>query len=350
MTALATLLADRIREDGPISIASFMAECLMHPVHGYYTSKTPFGAKGDFITAPEISQMFGELVGLCLAQSWLDQGSPTPFTLAELGPGRGTLMVDALRATRGVPGFHAALHLVLHEGAPALRAEQARALHAFSPRWIDSIDALPEAPLFLIANEFFDALPIHQYIADGSEWREKVLGLQDETLTFGLTDSKPRPDLTAQFGTLPAGSVVEVSALSQRYMSTIQNRLSKHGGLALIVDYGDWHSAGDTLQAMKAHGFADPLASPGEADLTAHVDFKALAQLWQPCHYTTQGAFLTALGIAARTTRLAQSLADAALENHLAAYRRLTHDAEMGSLFKVLALTGPNAPKPPGFA
>lgn len=355
MTALADLLAARIRQDGPISIATYMAECLTHPQHGYYTGKevvgqTPFGAKGDFITAPEISQMFGELVGLCLAQSWLDQGAPPAFTLAELGPGRGTLMADALRATRSVRGFHAAMTLVLHEASPALRSQQAQALGSYTPTWIDSINALPKQPLYLIANEFFDALPIHQYTADPAGWREKLVGLQNDKLAFGLSEPKPRPDLMARFGPLPAGTVVEYCPLAQAYIGTIQNRLHQHGGLALIIDYGDWRSNGDTLQAVKSHAYADPLAAPGQADLTAHVDFEALAGQWQPHHYTRQGAFLTNLGIAARTTRLAQSLTGDALENHLAAYRRLTQDAEMGSLFKVLALTGPDAPKPPGFA
>ncbi len=355
MTALADLLAARIRQDGPISVATFMAECLTHPQHGYYTGQevvgqTPFGAKGDFITAPEISQMFGELVGLCLAQSWLDQGAPKPFTLAELGPGRGTLMADTLRATRGVPGFHAAMKLVLHEASPALRAQQRHALSGYNPTWIDTIDALPDAPLYLIANEFFDALPILQYTADTAGWREKRIGLQDDRLAFGLSDPKPRPDLTARFGPLPVGSVVEHCPLAQTYIGTIQHRLRHHGGLALIIDYGDWRSNGDTLQAVKSHVYTDPLAAPGQADLTAHVDFEALTGLWQPHYYTPQGAFLTNLGIAARTTRLAQSLTGDALENHLAAYRRLTQDTEMGSLFKVLALTGPDAPKPPGFA
>lgn len=349
MTELADLLMARIGQDGPISVATYMAECLMHPQHGYYTSQTPFGAKGDFITAPEISQMFGELIGLCLAQSWLDQGAPARFTLAELGPGRGTLMADALRATRAVPGFHAAMQVVLHEASPALRTQQAKALSGYNPLWTDDIAALPDQPLYLIANEFFDALPIHQYVADLAGWRERLVGVQDGALVFGLSEPHSGANLTARFGQETPGTMVEVCPMAHTYISVIQTRLAHHGGMALIVDYGGWQSKGDTLQAMQAHAYTDPLQAPGQADLTAHVDFAGLVGDWRPYHYTTQGAFLTALGIGARTARLAQNLAGAALENHLAAHRRLTDGTEMGSLFKVLCLTQRNASVPPGF-
>lgn len=348
MTPLAALLAERIGHDGPMTVANYMAECLMHPAHGYYTTRPPFGAKGDFITAPEISQMFGELVGLCLAQAWMDQGAPARFTLAELGPGRGTLMADVLRATRAVPGFHAALRVMLHEASPALRAEQAKALTGYTPEWIDDIGDLPEQPLFLVANEFFDALPIHQYVKQNGHWHERLIGLSAGQLAFGLA-----PDGTgfdSRFAEDPEGSVVETCPAAAPYMRAIKERLSRHGGLALIVDYGGWRSKGDTLQALKDHAFSDPLAEPGRADLTAHVDFEALAGDWPAQRYTTQGAFLTALGIDTRAARLAQALSGAALENHLAAHRRLTGATEMGSLFKVLALTGPDAPPPAGFS
>ena len=350
MTALADILIRRIREDGPMTVASYMAECLLHPEHGYYTTRPPFGAKGDFVTAPEISQMFGELIGLYLAQSWLDQGAPSPFTLAELGPGRGTLMADVLRATRGVPGFHDALHLVVHEASPALRAVQAETLRGYQPHWIAEIGALPDQPLFLIANEFFDALPIHQYQRTRGQWHERLIGLQADHLAFGIAPDPTNGGPGPQFAGEPEGTVVETCPQGRPYMATIQHRLQAHGGLALIVDYGGWRSKGDTLQALKSHAFTDPLAEPGRADLTAHVDFEALAAGWAPYRYTTQGAFLTALGIEARAARLAQGLTGPALENHRAAHHRLTNDAEMGSLFKVLALYGPSAPPPPGFA
>ncbi len=350
MTALAETLKRRIRADGPMTVAAYMAECLMHPTQGYYTTRPPFGAEGDFITAPEISQMFGELMGLCLAQSWLDQGAPAPFTLAELGPGRGTLMADILRATRAVPGFHAGMRLILHEASPALRDVQKATLQGYAPEWIEDVSALPDQPLFLVANEFFDALPIHQYVRLGGLWRERLVGLQGGDLAFGLSPD-PTPAAPApQFAADPDGSVVETCPAARPYVAAITQRLARHGGLALIVDYGGWRSKGDTLQALKDHAFADPLAEPGRADLTAHVDFEALALGWPAAHYTSQGAFLTALGIDARAARLAQGLSGAALHSHLAAHRRLTDAAEMGSLFKVLGLSAPDCPPPPGFS
>lgn len=352
MTPLADHLAARIRTEGPMSVAAYMAECLLHPTMGYYTTQTPFGSKGDFTTAPEISQMFGELIGLCLAQVWLDQGAPAPFTLAELGPGRGTLMADVLRATRGVAGFHAAARVVLVEASPRLRALQANALAPHDVTWAEDSAALPEAPLFLIANEFFDALPIRQFVKDASGWRERLVGLAGDDLTFGLSEPAPSPALDARFADDPPGTLVELCSQADTHIGEIARRIATHGGLALIVDYGGWHSKGDTLQALKAHAFRPPLADPGQADLTAHVDFQALALAagGLRAHYTTQGAFLTALGIDVRAARLGQRLTGDALQNHNAAHHRLTDDTEMGSLFKVLGLTRPDAPPPPGFA
>ena len=351
MTPLARILAERIAKDGPMSLASYMAECLLHPDHGYYTTQTPFGAAGDFTTAPEISQMFGELLGLALAQYWLDLGQPSPFTLAEFGPGRGTLMADVLRATKGVPGFHAAMQVVLLEASPRLRTVQAETLQSGAPQWIDRPSDLPNQPLFLLANEFFDALPIHQYQRDSTGWRERLVGLQGDKLTLGLSTTKETAELDARFADYSPGAVVELCPQALPYVTAISDRIARHGGLALIVDYGGWRSQGDTFQAVKAHGFADPFAEPGQADLTAHVDFEYLAQASPLAHsYTPQGAFLTALGIDARAARLAARLTGAALENHTAAHRRLTDPAEMGRLFQVLGLYRPGAPLPPGFA
>lgn len=349
MTALADLLMRRIAASGPMTVADYMAECLLHPAHGYYSTRDPFGRAGDFITAPEISQMFGELLGLALAQSWLDQGSPAPFTLAELGPGRGTLMADVLRATRAVPGFHAAARVVLVEASRALRAVQAATLGAAS--WIDTADQLPQAPLFLLANEFFDALPIRQYLRTPEGWRERMVGLAGGTLTFGLSPPIPCPD--PRFATDPTGTLVETCPQAAPVMQALADRISRHGGAALIIDYGGWRSRGDTLQALRAHAPDDPLAHPGEADLTAHVDFEALALAAPAIAHsalTGQGTLLQRLGIDQRAERLAAGLAGAALDSHLAAHRRLTHPAEMGSLFKALAFHPPNTPPPPGFA
>ena len=351
MTPLARLLAERIRETGPITVADYMAECLLHPVHGYYTTRDPFGTAGDFTTAPEISQMFGELLGLALAQSWLDRGSPTPFTLAELGPGRGTLMADILRATRGVPGFHAAAQVVLVEASPVLRQKQQKTISRgddLGLRWIEAAGDLPEQPLFLVANEFFDALPIHQYQFVKGGWHERLIGLQDGALAFGLAEGPTLPG-TMAMRQHEEGMVIEENRIGRFMMRQVHHRLYHHGGVALVIDYGDWRSRGYTLQALRRHAFEDPLAHPGEADLTAHVDFEPLAEN-QHHFYTTQGTFLTRLGIDARAERLAQSLTGERLESHRAAHRRLTHPEEMGSLFKVLAVTSAGAPPPPGFA
>lgn len=351
MTALAELLKARIAATGPITVADYMAECLLHPEHGYYTTRPPFGTQGDFTTAPEISQMFGELLGLCLAQHWLDTGQPAPFTLAELGPGRGTLMADVLRATRSVPGFHAAAQVMLVEASPRLRAVQAATLAPHAVEWRDAAGDLPEQPLFLLANEFFDALPVHQYQRDPQGWRERMVGLRDGHLTFGLSEPMARPDLTTRFPNDAPGTVVELCPLGWMHMGNVAHRLRHHGGLALIVDYGGWGSKGDTLQALKDHAFADPLAEPGQADLTAHVDFAALARVADLPHACIpQGALLRALGIEARAARLASRMSGQPLESHLAATRRLTDPAEMGELFKALAVYAPGAPTPPGFA
>lgn len=351
MTPLEALLIRRIRATGPIRLADYMAECLLHPQHGYYTTRPPFGAEGDFTTAPEISQMFGELLGLALAQAWLDRGAPAPFTLAELGPGRGTLMADILRATARVPGFHAAAQVVLVEASPALRDRQRATLGTHPVTWADTAGDLPEAPLFLIANEFFDALPIRQFTRDAAGWRETMVTAPDR-LAFARAAPAPIAALDHRLADTSPGEVVEICPAAAPIMAEIASRIARHGGVALIVDYGGWRSRGDTFQALRHHAFADPLAAPGEADLTAHVDFEALAQAAAPCAgaCVTQGALLAALGIAARSAALAARLTGPALESHLAATRRLTDPSEMGTLFKALALHAPGTPPPPGFA
>jgi len=350
MTALAALLIDRIRQDGPIPVADYMAECLLHPVHGYYTTRDPFGTAGDFTTAPEISQMFGEVFGLALAQAWLDRGAPARFTLAELGPGRGTLMADILRATRGVPGFHAAAQVVLVEASALLRRAQADTLAPHSATWIDRVEDLPDRPLFLIANEFFDALPIRQFQHDAVGWRERLIGLRNGRLTFGLSDPLPQVPAAPAFVDAAPGQIVEYCPQAPRIMAEILHRLRQFGGMAYVIDYGGWRSRGDTLQALRRHAFDEPLAHPGEADLTAHVDFELLAAGAAAHAYDSQGAVLERLGIAARADVLARNLTGPALDSHLAAHRRLTHPQEMGSLFKVLAVSGTRFPPPPGFA
>ena len=352
MTPLAALLIRRIAQTGPISLADYMADCLMHPLHGYYTTGTPFGAAGDFITAPDISQMFGELLGLALAQAWLDQGAPPRFTLAELGPGRGTLMADVLRATRAVTGFHAAAQVTLVETSSQLRTQQRQALGTHPALWLNSAQDLPDAPLFLLANEFFDALPIRQFTRHALGWCETMVGLADGQLCFGKSEPVDIAALRPRLTDTTVGDVVETCAPAAAIMATIGARITQHGGMALIVDYGGWQSRGDTFQALRGHAFADPLAAPGRADLTAHVDFAALADACAPARsaYTTQGAVLCAFGIHARAARLGQQLTGDAQTLHAAATHRLTAPEEMGQLFKALAVFPPHAPVPAGFS
>lgn len=352
MTALADLLIRRIAATGPLTLADYMADCLLHPDHGYYATRDPFGAGGDFTTAPEISQMFGELLGLCLAQTWLDQGAPAPFTLAELGPGRGTLMADLLRATRTVPGFHAAARVTLIEASATLRSIQRRTLGDHPVIWADSVEALPEAPLFLIANEFFDALPIRQFTRQREGWAETVVGLDGDRLSLGRTPPAPLAALEHRLSDTAPGDIVEICPAAAPIMARIGGLIARHGGAALVIDYGGWQSRGDTFQALQDHRPTDPLAAPGRADLTAHVDFAALAHAAPPARASRmieQGALLQRLGIDQRAARLATSLTGAAQESHLAAHRRLTDRAEMGSLFKALAVYPPHRMPPPGF-
>ncbi len=352
MTPLAEILTRRIAATGPISVAEYMADCLLDPRHGYYATRDPLGARGDFTTAPEISQMFGELLGLALAQSWLDQGAPAPFLLAELGPGRGTLMADALRATKSVPGFHAGMALHLVEASPALREKQAEALRGFAPHWHGRIDTLPEAPLFLVANEFFDALPIRQFVRDPAGWRERQVALLGGRLGFGLSAPAPLAALDHRLEDTRAGDVVETCPSAGPIAAEVGRRIDAHGGAALVVDYGGWRSAGDTLQAVRGHAYDDPLAHPGEADLTAHVDFEALARAAAPAAHSAlvaQGVLLERLGITERARALAARLDGPALEAHIAAHRRLTHPEEMGRVFQSLAIFPRTVQPPPGY-
>ncbi|MFY0680880.1 MAG: SAM-dependent methyltransferase [Thalassovita sp.] len=350
MTAMLDHLQRRIALSGPMTLADYMADCLLHPTLGYYTTRDPLGTQGDFTTAPEISQMFGELIGLSLAQCWLDQGAPSAFVLAEAGPGRGTLMADILRATAAVPGFHAALRLHLIEASPALQEKQREALAGFEVTWQSELSALPEHPLFFVANEFFDALPIRQFVRDGQEWRERRVQMQEDALGFALGGAAPEQALAHRLEDTKDGDLVEICPIGQTIAAEVGRRIETHGGAALIIDYGDWRSQGDTLQALKAHRYIDPFDAPGDSDLTAHVDFEALASA-APCAHSKlvgQGVFLERLGITQRAQALAARKSDQALQDVIDAHRRLTHPTEMGTLFKVLGLFPSTQTPPPG--
>lgn len=346
MTALGRRLLARIAAHGPMTVAEWMAECLLDPAGGYYATRDPLGAAGDFTTAPEISQVFGELIGLCLAQAWIDRGRPSPVRLVELGPGRGTLMADALRAARatGLPEA-ATLHLV--EASPALRAVQAETLAAHAPAWHAGLEEVPEGPVLLVANEFLDALPVRQFVRDGAAWRERMVTARDGAPAFGLSPPVAPDGLSHRLRDVPEGAVVECRPAAEPLMAEVERRIAAAGGAALVIDYGGWRSLGDTLQAVRSHAPADPLEAPGEADLTAHVDFEAVARAaprLAASAMTPQWAFLERLGATERARRLARGLEGAELEAAVAAHRRLTHPDEMGTLFKAMGLWRPGDP------
>ncbi|MBS7545789.1 class I SAM-dependent methyltransferase [Ancylobacter oerskovii] len=358
-TPLASALAARIAADGPLTVADFMAECLFHPRHGYYSTREPFGRAGDFVTAPEISQMFGELLGLWAADAWMRLGAPSPFVFAELGPGRGTLMADALRAARVVPGFLDAARLVLVEASPRLRDVQRAALAGHRIEWADRVEDLPAGPLILLANEFIDALPVRQFVRTPEGIAERMVGLDAEgALAFGLRPGA-RLDAADEHRLLatPAGALLEICPLGRSVAAHVGARLPRDGGAALFVDYGHAGGFGDTLQALRAHAYDDPLAHPGEADLTAHVDFAALAaaaranggRAFGP---VGQGELLGRLGLEARAGRLKRDASPEAAAAIDAAALRLagTHEQGMGTLFKALALVHPHLGAPAGFA
>jgi len=347
-------LKDSLRElialEGPITVERYMSLCLRH----YYATRDPLGSAGDFTTAPEISQMFGELIGLWMLEVWNGVGRPTDCRLVELGPGRGTLMADLLRATRLLPDFKAAATVHLVETSPSLRRKQQAALDpsGFSVHWHDRIEDVPPGPTLLVANEFFDALPVRQFVGTERGWCERLVGLEGERPIFGL---RPEPE-PALGKPLKPGDILEWPSASIDVMSELARRLARDGGAALIVDYGYWGPAfGDTLQALKAHKPVDPLGEPGEADLTTHVDFHRLvqaaaAQGVRPHGIVTQGDFLLSLGIEARGSALkarAKPVQAADIDRALA---RLTERGPtgMGDLFKVLAVTHEGIEAVPG--
>jgi NADH dehydrogenase [ubiquinone] 1 alpha subcomplex assembly factor 7 len=358
---MAAHLRQRIAREGPLTIAAFMEEALVHPRFGYYTTRDPLGVAGDFTTAPEISQMFGELVGAWCAVAWQALGSPDPVSLIELGPGRGTLMTDLLRATRSVPGFAAAVRLHLVEISPALRARQQATLATVPlgapPVWHRSLASVPEGPLLLVANEFFDALPIRQFQKTEGAWRERLVdttasGKFRFVLSAPLSSDAPIPPILRR---APEDAIVEVCPPALDLADAIATRIFRDRGAALIIDYGHADSAvGDTLQAVKGHAYRSVLDRPGEADLTAHVDFAALAHAARAAgaHVlgpVSQGAFLERLGIGPRARALAPKAAPEPAAEVAAGCQRLTDPEAMGALFKVMAITAPNTAIHEGF-
>ncbi len=362
MPTLSHHLRRRIADDGPMTVADYMEGALAHPRLGYYMGRDPFGRDGDFITAPEISQMFGELIGLWCAVQWRAMGEPNPVNLVELGPGRGTLMADVLRAGRGIDAFLESISLSLVEISPALKGLQEETLlgagdvqGAQSLRWLSDFSEVPDGPILVIANEFLDALPVHQFQMTPSGWRERLVGIDGDGFRFTLSETPPGGDVIPS-GLKDAGdgAIIEVRPAASALIRDLARRLTSHPGSALFIDYGHGQTAsGDTLQAVKGHHYQDPLVDPGTADLTAHVDFGALgpaaadagARVLGP---VSQASFLNTLGIATRAEALAAA-APAHKPDIESGLQRLTSDQGMGRLFKVMALTSPGMAPPPGF-
>jgi SAM-dependent MidA family methyltransferase len=354
---LRAVLAERIRREGPMPVGRFMAACLDHPRYGYRHKPQSIGRAGDFVTAPEISQVFGELIGLWCAVVWEAMGKPAPVRLVELGPGLGTLMRDALRAARAMPGFLAAASVHLVEVSPPMRHLQRQALAPASApagqpppvAWHDTVEEVSPGPAIVVANEFLDALPIRQLVYDGEAWRERVVALApDGHLAFATGG------IVAFRSDAPAapGAIAELRPGEDALLASLAGRPAPL--VALLIDYGPAEAAlGDTLQAVRQHAYVDPLADPGTADLTAHVRFAAVAAKARAAGLTadgplTQAEFLGRLGIVERTARLMAANPARAAEIE-AATQRLVSPGGMGRLFKALAVRSPGLPAPPPF-
>lgn len=345
----------QITTTGPMSVATYMGLCLTHPTKGYYKGDDPLGAKGDFITAPEISQMFGELIGFHLVSVWQQMDEPKSFNLLELGPGRGTLMADILRVACRAPGFRDALKLKLFETNPALTVQQRNRLESYEPQWLENFEQFDTGPILVVANEFFDALPIRQFIRKPDGWHERMVGLADGKRVFGLSPTPtPAEAMPTAIENAEPDSLFEVCFAGSEVMSRIAKAVSKQGGSILAVDYGYARTqTGDTLQGVRNHAYADVLEEPGETDLSAHVDFGVLAAVAREIGLAvqplaTQGEFLTRLGIVERANALSGANPGSA-EDIRTARDRLVGKDQMGDLFKVFCAHSPGL-IPPGFA
>lgn len=357
--SLGAKIARRIRAEGPLSLAAYMAMALYDPELGYYTTRPAIGAGGDFITAPEISQIFGELVAVWCALVWQQMGCPDPVVVAELGPGSGALAADLLRAAGTLPEFRRALRLHLVEISPALRADQQRRLGNAEVIWLSRIEDLPDGPLLLVASEFLDALPIRQMVRKMRQWAERMVALDPEG-RFVFVDGPENPLLSllvpsALRDTSPPGALFEVCPSAAVLAATLGARLARSPGAALFIDYGRSESAvGASLRAVSGHHAAAPLADPGHADLSAEVDFAAFAEAAKSAGARAYGPipqtnFLQALGAVPRLSVLSRAASSAQRERLENGLFRLLDPQQMGFLFKVMVLTSPELPAPPGF-
>lgn len=354
MTSLKDRLLRMIAADGPMPLSTYMTLCLHDPEHGYYATRPGLGR--DFITAPEISQIFGELIGLWAAESWAQIGTPNPVILGETGPGRGTLMNDALRATRGLAGFHAALDLRLVEASPALREVQTLHVSDVQPRFASSIADLPHGPTILIANEYLDCLPARQFVYDGAEWRERVVGVSENHthLIFGLSVDRAPEDAFPSDPKSKIGAVEFQPGLEELIETLAARGQAGQPLIAVFIDYGTIDPAPqDTLRAFQNGAQINPLAAPGESDLTVDVDFGRLKRLAERHGLSVfgpidQGSWLLSLGAEKRLNQLAQSANDGG-QSLYEGVKRLVDPAEMGSSFKVIALSNIDSLSPAGF-
>lgn len=353
MTPLAEKIVNLIQQTGPLKISDYFALCLSDPDHGYYQRREPFGQSGDFVTAPEISQLFGEMIGVFLVQAWQAQGSPEKTRIVEIGPGRGTLMSDALRViARLAPDLYAGATIHMVETSARLRDVQRQTLVRIKQRinWHDAFEEIPAGFTLMVANELFDAIPIRQFVKTPQGFCERVVGLDDTgNLAFGLAPGGLDTTLLPiEAERVPDGEIFEVSPARSAVMQAVAAKMVRDGGTALTIDYGHLITGfGDTLQAVHQHEFDPPLARPGEADLTSHVDFQVLAEVArEACAHVhrpmTQGDFLLRLGILERAGALGagrDSLTQATISD---AVNRLAGEGEgrMGALFKVLAISG----------
>ena len=357
MNSLRERIASLIETEGPMSVADYMVHCLFDPEHGYYTTRQPFGADGDFTTAPEISQIFGELIGVWIFGAWRAIGSPLPVTIAEIGPGRGTLMKDVLRTlSRLDADLVEKVSVAMVEASPRLTEVQKAALanSAAKVSWHTSLDALPQTPLIVVANELFDAIPIRQFVRTEAGWRERCVGLTGRNgLHFVAGAGSLDPALLpAGAENAPVGAIFELSRSRSVLMETIACRIAMEGGAGLFFDYGHLESGlGDTLQAVRRHRYEDVLENPGEADITSHVDFAMLAAVARghglEAHLTTQGDFLIRCGLLERAGRLGAEADAVVRENISVAVERLAGPDAMGELFKAMAIFPPGAAVPP---
>ncbi len=346
-TSLEARIAASIAMSGPIGVDAFMAQALYDPAEGYYVVQKPIGVAGDFTTSPEITQIFGELVGLWLAQSWMDLGAPAPFQLIELGPGQGTLMADVLRVGARVPGFLAATQIHLVETNAHLRHVQKAKLSGFSPIWHDQLSDVPDGHSLIFANEFLDCMPIRQFVRTKEGWREKQVGVNgDGRLAFGLGPIMAAPPRNARADD-EVGAVREVAPALSSFVASLHERFDNHVGRTLLIDYNDPAGhPGDTLQALHKHTKVHPLDHIGAADITAHVDFAALVRWANATGLPydgpiSQSAFLSFLGIEARAQTLIAANPSCANDVQ-AAVERLVSKAHMGALFSVICIDSPH--------